>query len=451
MSTANQISTRPASAPPETKRSASGRLASSALWSLVGFSAAQVIRFASSLVLTRFLMPEDFGVMAVATAISVGVVLFSDLGTNLFLIQHKNAEDPRYFNTAWSVGIVRGILLWMATVLLGWPISIWYKVPILGWLIPALGFSLVISGFNSTAIPLLTRRIEPAKVVMLNVGTAFLGTLLSVLWVVLVQPSVWGLVVGNIGSNVAFLVLSHCVLPGHRNSWCWDREVFTELFRMSRWVLPSTIVTFFSEQADRLLVASLAGMSEVGLYHLAAQLCQLPLQLLGALGSNLLFPYFSEHVRNGGGSIGPIRRVRRLYLGFGTVMVLGLLLLGPTIAKLLFGSRFGEAGWIAQVLALSTAFRSLSSIGEEYLKALGKFQLFAMTNAIKVPIVFAVAPLLGVFFGTAGLLGGFVLADALRYAVIAYSLHRNGVSGFRDDVIALSIVGAAGVGVLVMS
>src|SRR5262249_26480888 len=154
---------------------------------------------------------------------------------------------------------------------------------------------LITGGFTSTALPLLTRRVKPARVVTLNITTALFGTVLSVAYVVFVQANVWGLVIGNVGSSLALMVLSHFALPGHRNWWCWDPEVAAELFKLSKWILPSTIVSFFADQADRLIIASFAGMHEVGLYYLAGQLCQLTIQLLDALGVNLLFPIFSEH------------------------------------------------------------------------------------------------------------------------------------------------------------
>lgn len=451
MCTVNQITIRSVDATPVAEVSVTRRLATPALWSLGGFAAVQIIRFASSVILTRILMPEDYGVMAVATSISVGVVLFSDLGTQIFLLQHAHAESPRYFNTAWTTGAVRGVALWLVTVLLSWPISIWYKTPELAWLVPALGFNLVLTGFNSTSLFLLTRRIQPARVVMLNVATALFGTVLSLLWIVYVRANVWGLVVGNFGSSLAMLIVSHRILPDHRNGFCWDREAAADLFQMSKWILPSTIVSFFADQADRLLVAALAGMHEVGVYHLSAQLCQLPLQVLATLSGNLLLPFFSEHARNGGGGDASIRRVRRLYLALGTVMTLGLLLLGPMIANLLFGKRFGDAGWMVQVLAFSVLFRSLSAIGADYLKALGSFRTHAITNAVKVPIIFALSPILASYFGNPGLLAGFALADALRYAAIAYALQRRGVPGLRDDIIALSIVAAASGVVLIRS
>jgi O-antigen/teichoic acid export membrane protein len=184
---------------------------------------------------------------------------------------------------------------------------------------------------------------------------------------------------------------------------------------------------------------------------LSAQLCQLPLQVLATLSGNLLLPFFSEHARNGGGADASIRRVRRLYLGLGTAMTLGLLLLGPMIANLLFGKRFGDAGWMVQMLAISVLFRSLSAIGADYLKALGSFRTHAVTNAVKVPVIFVMAPLLASYFGSPGLLAGFALADALRYAAIAYAIQRRGLPGLRDDIIALSIIAAASVAVFVRS
>jgi O-antigen/teichoic acid export membrane protein len=237
------------------------------------------------------------------------------------------------------------------------------------------------------------------------------------------------------------MVLSHFVMHGHRNRLCWDREAVGELFLMSKWVLPSTIITFFADQADRLLVGSLCVLSEVGLFHLAAQLCMLPTQLLGTLGGSLLLPLFSEGVRSGATNDSAIRHARRGYLAVGTVMSLGLLVAGPFAVRTLFGASFASAGWMTQTLAVGVLFRALGGSGSEYFRALGRFRMLMLANAVKVPAVI-VFPLLGFnFYGLSGLLIGLVAADAARYLVLAYWLHRAGVSGLRDDVVALAVVG----------
>jgi O-antigen/teichoic acid export membrane protein len=78
----------------------------------VGFSSATGFRFGSSLVMTRLLMPEMFGIMAIASLMLAGLTMFSDLGLRQSAVQSTRGEEASFLNTVWILQIARGILLW---------------------------------------------------------------------------------------------------------------------------------------------------------------------------------------------------------------------------------------------------------------------------------------------------------------------------------------------------
>ena len=88
-----------------------------------------VIRFGSNLVMTRLLVPQMFGVMAIATVIMVGLAMFSDLGLRQSIVQSRRGSDPVFLNTAWSVQIVRGLILWLFALAVESRHSSWQAVP----------------------------------------------------------------------------------------------------------------------------------------------------------------------------------------------------------------------------------------------------------------------------------------------------------------------------------
>jgi len=95
------------------------RVFGASVWVLAGFGASQVIRLGSSLIMTRLLMPEMFGVMAIANIFLVGLALFSDLGLRQNIIQSKRGDDPLFLNTVWTIQILRGAVLWALTIGVG--------------------------------------------------------------------------------------------------------------------------------------------------------------------------------------------------------------------------------------------------------------------------------------------------------------------------------------------
>src|SRR5712672_1844492 len=88
------------------------RVMKAGVWSIAGYGINLVIRFGTNLLMTRVLAPEMFGVMAVASMIMVGLIMFSDIGLRQNVIQSPRGSDPSFLNAAWSMQIVRGLCLW---------------------------------------------------------------------------------------------------------------------------------------------------------------------------------------------------------------------------------------------------------------------------------------------------------------------------------------------------
>ncbi len=79
---------------------------------MFGFAATQGIRLVSTLVMTRLLAPSMFGVMAIAMMVNVIASLLTDLGIRQNIVQSRRGADPIFLDTAWTVQIVRGFIIW---------------------------------------------------------------------------------------------------------------------------------------------------------------------------------------------------------------------------------------------------------------------------------------------------------------------------------------------------
>src|SRR5882757_2906675 len=73
------------------------------MWTMVGYVGSQVLRFGSTLVLTRMLFPEIYGKMAIAGVFFQGLQMFSDVGIGPSIIQNERGEHPPFYNTAWTI------------------------------------------------------------------------------------------------------------------------------------------------------------------------------------------------------------------------------------------------------------------------------------------------------------------------------------------------------------
>jgi O-antigen/teichoic acid export membrane protein len=150
-------------------------------WSIAGFALAQVIRFGTNLVMTRLLVPEMFGVMAIAHTVMIGLVLFSDLGLRLNVIQSRRGNDPVFLNTAWVTQILVGSLLALGAVVVAsllalanhlglLPPESAYAAPVLPYVIAALGSTLLLAGFESTRSAESSRRLALGRLIQVQLA-----------------------------------------------------------------------------------------------------------------------------------------------------------------------------------------------------------------------------------------------------------------------------------------
>ena len=87
-------------------------------WNVLSLVPSQVLRLGGNLIIARLLVPEMFGVMVIATTVSVLLHLLSDVGLRQNIIQSRRGDDPLFLNTAWTVQIIRGFVLFSLTLLL---------------------------------------------------------------------------------------------------------------------------------------------------------------------------------------------------------------------------------------------------------------------------------------------------------------------------------------------
>ncbi len=133
-------------------KSLKSRAIRGSVWTLAGYGGSQMIRFAANVILTRLLFPRAFGLMALINVLMQGLQMFSDLGIGPAIMKHTHTHDPDFFNTAWTMQVVRGLVLWIAACVLAVPAASFYGTPMLASMLPVAALTALISGFNSTKL-----------------------------------------------------------------------------------------------------------------------------------------------------------------------------------------------------------------------------------------------------------------------------------------------------------
>ncbi len=398
---------------------------------------AQIIRLAGNLILTRLLVPEAFGLMALVSVFLVGLEMFSDVGVGASIVHRQKKPGLRFLQTAWTLQALRGIGLWLVACAAAFPLAKFYNEPLLAWILPVSSFTLVLAGFKSTAIHLCARNLQHGSLTAVDLTTAVLGLVTSI-GIALFYPSVWALVIGGliaVGSN---LIASWFFLPGQvRHRMRWHRKSGSELIHFGKWIFLGTVFAFLGMNGDRILLGKFLSLEQLGIYTVAFFFAQAVSQFMAGLGTRVLFPLFSRD-----SDIGKSRKYRRLLLA-GSLVPIGVFLVGgPLLIQVLYDDRYLSAGSMLQILSLGAAAASLRVMAEPVLLAKGDSYSRMWLAGYEAILVVASLAIGGWLFGMQGFLVGYVVGQFLTLIPAAFFLRKHRSWNPQDDVAYLTCVAA---------
>lgn len=413
------------------------------LWTIVGYGGSQILRFGSNLLLTRLLYPEFFGLMGIVNIFITGLALFSDVGIGYNIIQNKRGDEPDFYNTAWTIQVIRGFGLWIICLAIAIPVSELYGQPLLAWLIPVVGFTTILSSFSSTALFSLERHINLREQITIEIGSQIIGILSMLIWA-LISPTVWSLAVGGLISGVTKMIWSHHILPDIKNRFLWDKKSVKEIFSVGRWVFISTATMFAAEQSDRFMLGAMFPLGLFGIYQITLTLSDVPRHILQSLSGRVIFPVLAKMADQPRDVvIKKFLNSRRLMLIAASLMIAFLVGFGDVLMESLYDERFSSESWMLPVLALGLWPRILANTSEPYLLSIGKFQYSAYGNFLRL-----LSTVLGIligfhFFQVPGAIFAVALNDLFYYLSILYGLVNEGFNSIFQDVIFTTILLAA--------
>ncbi len=395
------------------------------VWVLGGHACSQIIRLGSNLIMTRLLIPEMFGIMAVANVLLTGIALFSDLGLRQNVIQSKRGDDPVFLNTVWTVQIVRGILIWLVAfsiavglhTLVATHMALQgtvYSEPVLPFIVGIISFNAVINGFESTKIALANRKFNLGLVTRIEIFSQLSGVVFMISWA-LVDRSIWAIVAGSILSSFLRMLASHVFLPGSNNKLHWDQTAFSEIFNFGKWIFLTSILGFLAANGDRLLLGGLVSSKVLGLYAIAFLLMSALQAVFSKVIGNVAFPVLSEVARERPAELVHIYYKIRLPVDAISSFITGFLFMtGHLIVSLLYDDRYLQAGQMFEILILALFMERFSLVGQCFV-ALGKPKLLVPVIVVRIVTLFLLLP---VVFSSYGIEGSLWVIACSRFSAL---------------------------------
>jgi len=415
------------------------RVAVGATWTIGAYGVQKVLAFGSTLVLTRLLAPEAFGLMSLVSIFGAGLEMLSDTGTGPAIIYAKRGDAPEFLDTAWSIQIVRGSVMYLLSLLLAYPVAHLYNEP---RLVPLLGITcigLALRGFSAMRPQLLNRQVVLGRITLLDLvaQTVTIGTTIAA---AITFRSVWALVIGSLLGDVARVWLSFAILPGPPHHFRIDRAAASEIMAVGRWVLPTTALAFAAGYLDRLVMGRLLSVRDLGIYGIATMIVISVTHIGRTVGTRVLFPVLAETARTSPNLLQ--RRLLRARLAWVVPTTLALWILsasGDLLIRLLYTPSFHAAGWMLRVLAMGATVAVLNQSSSILWPALGEFRTVTVLTAVQLIALLAALLVGHQIAGATGFVVGCAAAELLIYPVHAVFLARRGHWQWQVDAPLLAL------------
>jgi O-antigen/teichoic acid export membrane protein len=428
-----------------------------ALWAGGGHTLSQVLRLIGNLILTRFLMPEAFGIMSVISALLMALYLLSDIGTGVSVVQSERGTERDFLHTAWTLQVIRGFVLWLVGIGVSFGVALgqelqWfapgtvYADPRLQWLLIAACFATVIGGFLSINVRLAERRLDLKHLFVLEIMGQMAGLTVMVLGAIF-TASIWSLVAGALTQAAVRCVLSHLILQGERMAFRLERSAVAELISKGKWVLLSSLFGFLAVNGDRVLLGGMIDSATMGFYSIAIGLSSIAVAVISVIYAKVVFPSLSEVVRK---DIGQLGKAYRRFQAMADLAIGGLagfmFMMSQTVVTILYDDRYQMAGTILGILCIGTIGERFRVVEQIYL-AVGRTALVAYAMGPRVCVLLLGIPLGHSIWGLHGALGAIVLSQFAHWPLAIWFRSTLGLNDFRRDlVLPLAIALGAALG-----
>ena len=366
----------------------------------MGAGVERVLRLVRTMILTRILAPDQFGLMAIILVLVNGFESLSEVGIKLAVVQNKRGCDPEFLNATWWFQAVRGLGLFAVAMLAAPFVSSFYEKPHLLILLQVALLSIVFRGFISPRAYTFQREYKFGLIVLHIQGSAFCGTIVTIVCA-FVLKNIWALVIGYVAESFCLCFLSYILAPFKLRLGI-DRKCLKELTTFARGMFGTPILTIIGPGATVFVLGKVVTEEQLGLYSLAGQLASLPILFFSQTIGQVLLPGFARKQDDRVSLNKAVLKVSKIVTSFTIPLVVYMMVCSSGLLFILWGPRYVEVTIPASILSLAMLARIQGNILSTTYIALGRPELQRRYAALRAANTVVLIYPMTVYFGLTG-------------------------------------------------
>jgi PST family polysaccharide transporter len=369
----------------------------------------------TGIVLARLLVPEDYGVFAVALVVLSALLSINELGVSLAVVRWPT--DPRRIApTVATMAVAGSTFLYGVAFFSASAVADALGAPAAKNVIILLAISMIIDGAASVPAALLTREFQQGRRMTADLAGLAVNTAVTITLAVYgygAYSLAFGYLVGNLTTSAVIYVSAP-----YRVWFGFDRSIVRELLAFGIPLAGSSLLVFGVLNVAAVVVGSQLGAVALGFFTLAFNLSSWPVNMFSMAVRRVAMPAFAQLADDRERLQDSFARSVALLMAVTLPVCTLLAVLALPVVRVVYGGRWAEAADALRWLAVLGSARIVAELAYDLLVAAGRSR--------------AVFVIQGVWLG--------VLAPAL-----VVGAHLGGIEGvaFAHAAVAVAVVGPA--------
>lgn len=355
-------------------------------WTVGARLISRAVDLCTMVVLAHVLRPRDFGLVAIAMTLIFIVEAALEMPISQALVR-LNEVNSAHYDTAFTLGLLRGLALSLILCGLGRPFAHFYADARLFPLICVLSLAPASRGLVSPRLADFSRRFDFTPDFVME----FLGKLLAfatAITLALLTHSYWAIAAGTVVSPMVSTTVSYFMAPYRPRLSLQQMPSFSGFLG---WITAAQVLSAITWQADRLLLGKLTSRTEMGLFTAANDTANMPLMAFLSPIMRPLLSAFSVTRENNTRLVNSYQISATAIVTLGLPLLVGESLLARSGTRLLLGASWSGSADLLRWLALSIIPTLFASPMAPLVMAFGRTQIFLKRNlfelCIKLPLV----------------------------------------------------------------
>ncbi|MEH6307451.1 lipopolysaccharide biosynthesis protein [Olivibacter sp. CPCC 100613] len=366
--------------------SSKGLVLKGVFWNAIQLIVNQGFAFIVKLVLAKILLPEQFGLVGMATVFTGFVSVLTELGIGAALIQKKEEElTPAHYNTAFWTGIAWSALLYLIMGFVVAPLAAkFYNEDILKQLIPVISLGILLSPINLVNRAQLSKQMNFKKIARIESASNIVAGVIAILL------ALWGAGVWSLAFNSTAIIVFAIPFYFKATNWLpkfsWSRKAFKDIFGFGIFATGTNVINYFVNNVDYLLIGKLLSAQLLGSYSFAFVLTDTFRSRLMAVINNVMYPLYGKKQ----GDPDAMKRYYLKVVSYNCVIVFPVMLLLFILAEPfvlnIFGSKWENSILPLKILSASIMIQMLVNSNTVLIRALGRPGLELKLQLIKAAV-----------------------------------------------------------------